>query len=196
MTAPKQWTSIMAQIKNAGSYQPEAVEHVIDTLLSQSEMSQWVIGDILNMTSASDEHLERLAKMAGVQVKTLESYARTAETWTWDLRWELLDVHDWIKYSHMKCLVPIANDPKFGLRIAIDAIYEASNNLMTIRELRRYIAVEIRGNKPKPKLKKVAKFKSDVRDYDYWGECISIPGDKLEVGKTYLFEVYEVGSDS
>jgi hypothetical protein len=196
--APTHYTDIMTQIKSAGDFQPEAIENVIERLLSQAEMGQWLIGDVINLVGGESDHIERLAKMVGVQVATLESYARISAIWESDIRWDLLADYEWIKYSHLKALAPIVNDTEFGFTVAIDAIKHASANLMTVKELRRYIAVTIRGNEPKTKWVKVFEcdgYKTN-KDGSYPQIELSVLAEPLERWKTYRIKFYEIEEQS
>ena len=176
---------------------------MVEKLLGQADLNAWTIGDLINIAGATPANIELFRKMTGSAKSTLENYAYTARTWvnTHEARWQYLYDESGeptvVKYSHLSALNSIANDPEFGLAVAIDAINKLADGYMPILEFQRYIAVNIRKQEPKPKAVKIAEFKHDIREESYIGQYVGIPPRlKLEDGKTYLFKVYETESES
>lgn len=196
--APSNYQAVMTQITNAGKdFQPEAIEQAIETLLNQNEMSQWIVGDVILLGGGHPDYIEQLAKLTGSSVSTLKGYAHVAETWGADIRWDILADNPRVKYSHMKLLCTIVNDPQYGLARALKAIYDVSVDGITVKALQRYIAVKIRKNKPRPKLKQVAEFEAKIRRQGLSKFVLTIPAKMpVHLDETYQIVIYETESES
>jgi len=198
---PKHHRDVMHQLQNAGDYLTESAQLVIENLLEQAELSQWTIGDTLNLLDPSPDDIKMIADMTGKKPATLQSYLHTSRTWPDNIRWPLLYTEDGeptvIKYSHLKTLNGIVNDPEYGLQTALDALKAAGDNFMTCAWLERYIAVNIRGNEPKPKTKLLRELTTSFRG-NYASGLFQIMDNEgmFTPYKTYLVKVYEVEANN
>lgn len=131
------------------------VEHILTELLDHEESIQWIVGDVLNFTGTKRKTLEHFEKITRMGHSALRSYARTCRMWNADTRWSLLAEYPHLNFSILKELNSIArHEPELALSIA----KRAGNDMMTIAELRRYIAVDVKGNEETGRKQKVAAF--------------------------------------
>jgi len=193
---PELHAKLKAQIQNGGDYQHELVEQSFGELNTRIGQLQFLAGDIVLWSEYNDTAMEWLAKETGNDINTIKSYARVSKAWDESTRYDILKANPLTKYSHMLALVPIINDPKYGMNKALEAIEALSKDNFTVKWLRRYIAVTIRKNKPKPK--QVKKFEGIapiwINDSNDWE--IIIPHDDMDIrpsdGKTYKIQIHEI----
>ncbi len=203
MSAPKFNTAIMAQASQLDNEdRVDGVLILVEKLLDQADLNAWTIGDLINLAGATPANIELFRKMTGAGKSTLENYAYTARTWTPENRWQYLYDESGeptvVKYNHLSALNSIVNDPEYGFFVALDAINKLADGYMTISEFKRYIAVNIRKNKPKPKRVRIGECEGFfwIDDDGFGNIQLSEKIGDMQQEDNYIIQVYKEENES
>jgi hypothetical protein len=189
---PEQWQSIIAHLDSIQGDVTSDVETIIESISETQDISRWIIGDALRYVGTNSHNLDYFSKLARVEVSTLRSYLTTAKTFLPELRWSLLEDYPSLSFAIFKECNSVASE--FGLDTAIDLLKRAGDNLYTVKELKFYIATELK-KQDKKEFELIAD-SVGLTWVDAQNETLNIElGDELalllEIGKSYRIKIYE-----
>lgn len=193
--APVEWLSIMEHLNTTEGDLTADVETVMESLLQAKNLTQWILGDAILRIGSSKLTREHFTKLSGESESAIKSYMTTCSSWKPETRWAL--IHEYkdkypLKFSMFKELNSLVNDPKYGLVEAERVLRHAGDNAFTIAELKRYIAVDVKGGEPKSKNELIEDYEFKPSE-DGYIENIPLPVPvPVGMGSKYRVKFYEV----
>lgn len=168
--APVEWLSVMEHLDNSTGDITADVETILETLLSSKSLTQWIVGDAIHKVGSSKQVKEHYIKLSGETESAISSWMTTCKTWEPLRRWQLVSEYADkypLKFSMFKELNSIANNNDYGINVAENALRHAGDNSFTVKQLKRYIANEIKGDKPKTRYERIEEYIHEAKEDGY-----------------------------